>query len=136
MLKDRGGLTSELRRVLERFDVKLAVLFGSHARGEGGRLSDIDILLEGSFSDSEVVLEISRALNIPVEKVDIARPNELPMKVLAKALKEGVVILRGDADYFNRLIDRVIANYVNEKAKSSGKRDKTRNNLFVKEGGA
>ena len=109
---DSNELISELGRVLERFDVKLAILFGSHAHGEGGYLSDVDVLVDGSFSDSEVILEISRALNIPIEKVDLVRSNELPMKVLAKVLKEGLVILCRDVDHLNELIDRVVVNYI------------------------
>jgi predicted nucleotidyltransferase len=39
-------LSGQILPVLKRFGVKKAAIFGSQARGEGGRKSDVDIVVE------------------------------------------------------------------------------------------
>jgi len=88
-----------LRRVLDNPGVRLAILFGSYARGEACTLSDIDLLVDSDYSISEPVYEVSRELNIPVDKADLMRLSETPAKVLVRALREGIVVVSRDAYY-------------------------------------
>ena len=86
----REEIISRLERVLKEFNIRLALLFGSYARGEESFLSDIDIPIDGDFDEGKLLYEISKELNIPVEKIDIVKLRDLSLKVLVRALREGI----------------------------------------------
>jgi len=73
-------------------------------------LSDIDILVDGNVSESEFLYEISRELNIPVEKIDLVRVRDISLRVLVKALREGIVVICRGTTYLTRLIEYTILN--------------------------
>ena len=54
-----------VRRIIKRFDPERVILFGSHARGEAGPDSDIDLLvvMPVKGSRSEMAIEIGVALH-------------------------------------------------------------------------
>jgi len=67
-------LKGELPRLREEFSVKSLGLFGSYARGEQKRGSDLDILVEfteipGMFRYLELERDLSRILGAPVDLV-------------------------------------------------------------------
>ncbi len=89
-------------RLVERFEPSRVVLFGSVARGDDGRDSDIDLLvvlpeLEGRHHDAAVVMLRSlRDLPVPVDLVvtDVSEMHERSTApgVVRVALREGVTV--------------------------------------------
>jgi predicted nucleotidyltransferase len=77
---DIKKLSGQILPVLKRFGVKRASLFGSLARGEGGRESDVDILVE--FEPEKSLLDLA-CLKLELEetlgrRVDVLTYSSLP----------------------------------------------------------
>jgi len=77
------GLTSEtvdrIRSILARFpQVEKAVLYGSRAKGNYKRGSDIDLTLSGSGLNASVLSQISSGLD------DLLLPQKIDISVFAK----------------------------------------------------
>jgi predicted nucleotidyltransferase len=94
-------LLAELRAALRTEpSVRLAVLFGSHARGDAGPSSDIDLLIR--TKEGIRAREIERRLETKVGKslhavnVDEARRSPL---LLAEVLRDGRVLVDRDRDW-------------------------------------
>ena len=91
-----------VKRIVERFRPLRIVLFGSRARGEAGKWSDVDLLvvLPEVADKRKTTVEILRALgDLPVSKdVIVTTPDEIARRghiiggVLRAALKEGKVV--------------------------------------------
>jgi len=91
-----------IRRIVDRFDPEQIILFGSHARGDAGPHSDLDLLviLPVSGSKREKRIEIRLALrDIPVPlDILVATPGEarrqkdIPGTLIRPALREGEVL--------------------------------------------
>ena len=91
-----------VRRIVERFDPKKVILFGSHARGTSCADSDVDLLVvmtvRGSKRDTQV--EIRRALRefrVPKDVIvttpeDFAWRKEIPGTIERPAAREGKVL--------------------------------------------
>jgi predicted nucleotidyltransferase len=89
-------------RIVEHFQPVRVILFGSLARGEATRDSDVDLLVVLPTVDDkhEVAIDIRRALaDIPVPKdivvttpEEIARRGHLVGAILRPALREGRVL--------------------------------------------
>jgi uncharacterized protein len=90
------------RTIVRDFAPLRVVLFGSHARGEAGPESDIDLLVVMPAVDDkrEAAVRIRRALaHFPVSKdVVVTTPDEIARRgamvgtILRPALREGVVV--------------------------------------------
>lgn len=101
---DHWPLLSTLRRALRTEpNVRLAVLYGSVARGEDTDVSDVDLLvsLAEDRPDAAVKLAVrlERALG---RKVDVARLNRIERTaplLLLQALQEGRVVLDRDTQW-------------------------------------
>ena len=81
--------------ILRRYDIRKASIFGSYVRGEEGRGSDLDILVEfrGEKSLMDLVglkIELEELLKI---KVDILTYNSLHPLLRDRILSEQEVIL-------------------------------------------
>ena len=81
--------------ILRRYDVARAALFGSIARGENKKASDIDLLVE--FKGQKSLLDLA-GLKIALEealktKVDVLTYNSLHPLLKDKILSEQKVIL-------------------------------------------
>ena len=94
---------SLLERVLQvlrtRPGVRLAVLFGSAARGEAGPGSDVDILVRvrGGWRERvETAFALESALGRPVQLVDL---DLAPPLLLADVLRDGRVLADRDGDW-------------------------------------
>ena len=96
-------LPEVVERIVERFDPLRVILFGSLARGEAGRDSDVDLLVvmpEGVEDERQVTVEILRMLkDLPISKdVVVTTPGELKRRgdlvgtVFRPALREGKVL--------------------------------------------
>lgn len=91
-----------VERIVERFRPLRVVLFGSRARGDAGRWSDVDLLvvLPDGTDKRQAAVEILRALgDLPVCKdIVVTTPEEIERRgllvggVLRPALREGKVL--------------------------------------------
>lgn len=89
-------------RIVERFDPLRIILFGSFARGEGGRDSDIDLLvvLPAVENKRQAAIEIRRSLagiTVPIDVLvtttgDIQWQSEMIGSIYYPALREGQVL--------------------------------------------
>jgi predicted nucleotidyltransferase len=89
-------------RIIQDYDPVKIILFGSHARGEAGPESDIDLLvvLPEIANKHQAAVAIRRVLtDLPVPKdivvttpEEIARRGDLVGTVLRPALREGKVL--------------------------------------------
>jgi predicted nucleotidyltransferase len=78
-----------LRRLLHgRCDVRMALLFGSHARGTAGPTSDLDVAVDATGVDLLALgVEISRATGLDVDLVDLRR---VTVPLLARIVRESI----------------------------------------------
>lgn len=92
-----------VERIVERFDPLRVILFGSLARGEAGRNSDVDLLVvmpDGIEDERRVTVEILSTLkDLPISKdivvttpEEIERRGDLVGTVLRPALREGKIL--------------------------------------------
>lgn len=105
-VQERGDATEWIPvivdRLVRRFQPLKIVLFGSHARGEATRHSDVDLLVVLPHVDDpgDVMEEMLAALEdvpvpkdvIPTDPQEIEREGDLIGPVLRPALREGRVL--------------------------------------------
>ena len=95
-------LDEMVRRIVRRFDPDRIVLFGSHARGEAGADSDVDLLvvMPVSGSQREKAIEVRCALHdvrtpkdiIVVTPEEFERHRNIVGTIVRVALREGKVL--------------------------------------------
>jgi predicted nucleotidyltransferase len=95
-------ITTMTDRIVRAFDPVRVILFGSHARGEAGRESDVDLLVVLPAADDKrrAAVAIRRLLaDLPVAKdIVVTTPEEIAARghlvgtVLRPALREGTVL--------------------------------------------
>jgi uncharacterized protein len=88
-------IESRVISVLRRHGVKKAGLFGSYVRGEAGKESDIDILVE--VDDDKSLLDFA-GIKVEIEesigkKVDLVEYSTIKPVLRDKILKEQVIII-------------------------------------------
>lgn len=96
--KKRQGIATIRRQVipiLKQHDIKRAALFGSFARGEQTRKSDLDVLVEfrGSKSLLDLVALKQDLENKTGRKVDVLTYHALHSAIHDRILSEQVVLL-------------------------------------------
>lgn len=95
-----------VRRIVDRFDPEQVILFGSHARGNAGPDSDVDLLIVMDVvgSKREKTLEIRMALGEfhTAEDVLISRPAEFAWRKLYPGTIERPAHLEGKVLYVRR----------------------------------
>lgn len=81
--------------ILARAGVLEAYFFGSFARGDDDKFSDVDILLVdwGTATNERLLAAISEIETLLSKKVDLVDSRSLPAHVLATALAERVPLL-------------------------------------------
>lgn len=89
-------------RIVKAFDPQKIILFGSHARGDAHRWSDIDLLVvfdvaPDKWSLTVAIRRVLRDLPVPkdivvTDQAEMLRRGELIGSVLRPALREGRVI--------------------------------------------
>jgi predicted nucleotidyltransferase len=98
-----------LKEVVSRFEeIKLAYLFGSYAEGKAMPASDLDIaiLTEQQKTIPHLLAGMSKALNLPEEKLSVLNLENSPPTLTLRILKRGVKILdRGG--YEERLKEKI-----------------------------
>jgi uncharacterized protein YutE (UPF0331/DUF86 family)/predicted nucleotidyltransferase len=107
-----GESTAEiLRRILFKYaGIKLAYLFGIHARGSPKPLSDIDIAV---YTDDPSVLldvsaEISRELGIPEDRVSIVDLRVLDPVLILRIAREGIEVVNRGVNISNLVPSEVV----------------------------
>jgi predicted nucleotidyltransferase len=98
----RGAIDEMVRRIVARFAPERIVLFGSHARGDAGPESDVDLLvvMEVEGSRRRKTAEVRRALSglgVPKDLVVVTpeqfeRGRDLVGTVVRPAVREGKVL--------------------------------------------
>jgi predicted nucleotidyltransferase len=83
-----------LRRALAaRADVRVAVLFGSEARGTAGPRSDVDVAVVAPGVD---LLDLGAALALALEReVDVVDLDDATIPLLERLVREGIVVHEG-----------------------------------------
>jgi|GEM_PF-6832752 len=105
-------LKVKIRNIVENYlGLKLVVLFGSHVDGTESTLSDVDLLVEGEFSETKLLMDLAEALNTPVERIDLLRIEHLPIKVLARALSRGIIVLCREPKLLEKIVGEVALEY-------------------------
>lgn len=86
--------TNEFRSLLEKYGASNPLLFGSVARGDANAKSDIDILVEMSPEDGNLLMRASGLLeetrDLLGENIDIFPTQLLKSKISQQALSEAV----------------------------------------------
>jgi predicted nucleotidyltransferase len=72
-----------------RKDVRLALLFGSQARGKAREDSDVDVAIEGDVNTLALISELSDATGREVDVVELRRAGYPLLKAL---LRDGIVL--------------------------------------------
>ena len=90
-------LKNKIKPILKRHDVKRAAIFGSYARGEQNKKSDIDILIEYKNDDDKSLLDFV-GLKLELEeklgkKVDLVEYCAIRPRIKSKVLNEQLLIL-------------------------------------------
>ena len=118
---------NEYKQTLEAYfasadDLVLAYLFGSHARGRAGPLSDVDVavLLAGRLNDDNCFdrrLEITGGLTdiLPAEDVDVAILNQAPLALRYRVVRDGVLLFCRDRQAMIELRVRTVSEYLDFK---------------------
>lgn len=102
MVSNNEHISAMINRIVRNFDPVQIILFGSHARGEANRHSDIDLLVVFSecADKRKTAVDIRRVLkDMPVPKdIIVSTPEELERKrdwvgsVLRYAQQEGITL--------------------------------------------
>jgi hypothetical protein len=88
-------IKNKIKPILKRNDVKKAAIFGSVARGEDRKNSDIDILIEYKNDDKSLLdfvglkLELEKKLK---RKVDLAEYSMIRPRIKGRILEEQIYI--------------------------------------------
>ena len=99
---DRPTIQAVARLIVERFDPEQVILFGSHARGQAGVHSDVDLLVvmrgeSEAGRGNPVRRAIAERFVLPVDVIiwspdALAQQCQNPTSWIHKALEEGEVL--------------------------------------------
>ncbi len=93
MNKEINKITPKIKKILKKHNIARAGIFGSYARGESKKMSDIDILIEfdgGLLALVKLERELKRNLK---KKVDLLTYNSINPLLKKRILKEEVRII-------------------------------------------
>lgn len=99
---DKPTIQAVARLIVERFDPELVILFGSHARGQAGVHSDVDLLVVMRGQEEEgrgnpIRRAIAERFVLPVDVIirspeAMAQQSQDRYSLIHKALEEGEVL--------------------------------------------
>lgn len=106
---ERRRLVEEIRRVLEGYPVRLAILFGSHARDEAADRSDIDVAVEFDEDELDPSRYNERFLGLGAElevelstNVDLVDLRKIDPAIGRRIVEDGVLLV-GSHDRLDEL---------------------------------
>ncbi|RKY69030.1 MAG: nucleotidyltransferase [Candidatus Latescibacterota bacterium] len=115
-------MIEELKNFFEKYnEVKLVYLFGSYAKGETNKLSDIDIAvyLDERLSKKDkfrlqlkLISELSSLLK--TDKIDLIIMNETPLLLNYNIIKDGI-ILKSEEKLRVKIESEVMSKYLDRK---------------------
>jgi len=115
-------LKKQIAGILNKHPIAKSALFGSYARGEENKSSDIDILIETSKPISLfVILKIEKELRqITKKKIDIIEYSAIKPFLRENVLSDAISILwkkRDDKVYLNDILESIntIENFISDK---------------------
>jgi predicted nucleotidyltransferase len=102
-----NALIAALRETLrEHPEVRLALLFGSRARGKAGLGSDVDVAVEGRGLDTlTLAADLSRAAGM---EVDVVALEEAGYPLLKAVLRDGVLLHQGAPNAYGSWMSRTV----------------------------
>ena len=111
-----------LEPVLSRFPVAFVYLYGSQMRGQTHAESDVDIALGFAANlkkdHDDLILdiypELTRALKIPVEKIDLQNFDRLPLPVRFRVIRDGKLLYCRDPKYQHKQVFKTLYQYHDE----------------------
>ncbi len=103
-------MKAAIRELAARYGIRLAVLFGSKARGEATKLSDVDV---GVLCDCDV-LELAEELERRGISADVVDIRDAP-PVLARFIALEGVLIYGDEWEFHEFRSRALREYLDFK---------------------
>jgi uncharacterized protein len=99
-------LVERLRAVLARRpEVRLALLFGSRARGHARTGSDVDVAVDGTVDSLALAADLAAAAHADIDVVDL---REAGYPLLRALLRDGVVLHEGEPHAAARFRTRAI----------------------------
>ncbi|PZS27465.1 MAG: hypothetical protein DLM61_16630 [Pseudonocardiales bacterium] len=130
-------LTERLRRLLGSAPgVLVAYLYGSHARGRPGPLSDVDVALLLDTDEDERGLELTAAVAhaIAPARADVVVLNDAPLALSYRVLRDGTVLVSRDervrVEHRVRTIDRYLDMAPARRLLAAGTRNRLREGRF------
>lgn len=113
----------EVKKFIEKQDqIRFAYLFGSHARGGEGPLSDVDIAvyLDEKLNESErfdlrlrLIGDISAILGIrEPDKLDVIVINDAPLNLNQEIIKNGKILVIKDFEKMVEVESRILSKYL------------------------
>ena len=96
-MKALDSIKKQIKPILRRHDVKSAAVFGSYARGEQKKRSDVDILIEFKNDDEKSLMDLA-GLKVELEEklkkgVDLVEYSMIHPRLKDQILSEQVVVL-------------------------------------------
>ena len=102
---DREALIEILTKTLSAFDdVIFAYLYGSFARGEHHKFSDVDVAIYLKRPSGEIYLDILGATEIDGAEIDLKVLNNAPPIFRYRVIKEGILLLCRDEELHENFI--------------------------------
>ncbi len=96
-------------------DIHLIVIFGSRARGDHSKHSDLDIAVSTSFQDKEqrfkLRLQVISLLEGPNQPVDVVLLEDCNWTLRHRIARDGVVLFQKNEDSWANFIEEVLIYY-------------------------
>ncbi|MEM0243027.1 MAG: hypothetical protein QXS69_02585 [Candidatus Aenigmatarchaeota archaeon] len=93
-LSEKEKIVETIRKILSKYNIDFAIIFGSFATRN--YFEDIDILIKGEIKD-EIIDEIEKEIKI---EIDVKDWNRVNLQTKFFAIKEGIRIIFNEEAFF------------------------------------
>ena len=87
----RPAVVEEIKKIAEKYEVKKIILFGSRARGDYHRASDIDLAVEGGRI-TDFILDVKETTSTLLNFDIVDLKETVPGEYLEAIEKEGIIL--------------------------------------------
>lgn len=87
----RPAVLEEIKKIAEKYEVKKIILFGSRARGDYHRASDIDLAVEGGRI-TDFILDVKETTSTLLNFDIVDLKETVPGEFLEAIEKEGIIL--------------------------------------------